>query len=191
MTSTASDEALLAAFLGGKPDALGRLAERYETPLLGLCLGILGGERDLACDAVQETWLRVIRFGSRFDHRSSLKTWLYRIAINQSRTLLAARRDVESDDVLQAAAARDRPPADAAETCDRNAALRQAVARLDEDRRVIVLLCYHGGMTHEQAAEILELPLGTLKSRLHAALNELRTLLRVENSHERLADAGT
>ncbi len=191
MTSTATDEALLAAFLGGKSDALGALAERYEAPLLGLCCGIVGGERDLAADAVQETWLRVIRFGERFDRRSSLKTWLYRIAINQCRTLLAARRDVESDEVLRASAARDGPPAAGVELSDRIDLLRRAVARLDEDRRVIVLLCYHAAMTHEQAAEILELPLGTLKSRLHAALNELRTTLRVENNHERLADAGT
>jgi RNA polymerase sigma-70 factor (ECF subfamily) len=58
--------------------------------------------------------------------------------------------------------------------------LRTAVGRLDEDRRLVVLLCYHAGMTHAQAAEILDLPLGTLKSRLHAALTELRAMLGAE-----------
>ena len=60
------------------------------------------------------------------------------------------------------------------------AVVRRAVERLDDDKRFVVLLCYHAGLTHEQAAEILELPLGTLKSRLHAALTELRGVLAAE-----------
>jgi len=57
---------------------------------------------------------------------------------------------------------------------ERNQTLRDAVERLAEPKREVVLLCYHEGMTHELAATVLEIPLGTLKSRLHAALKELR-----------------
>lgn len=171
------DEELLAAFARGDRAALGELASRHEPALLGLCLGLLGS-RSLACDAVQETWVRVIRFAPRFRGRSSVKTWLYRIAINRCRELLAERRRP----VRAAAPLGDDEPAGAedahgADLRERDEELRRAVMALDERRRVIVLLCYQNGMTHELAAEILGLPLGTLKSRLHGALGELRRRL--------------
>src|SRR5262245_49206087 len=71
-----TDEQLLSRFLRGEREALGELARRYELPLLGLCAGMLGGRRDRALDAVQETWMRVIRYGHTFSGRCSLKTWL-------------------------------------------------------------------------------------------------------------------
>lgn len=179
MSNDSTDEQLLSAFLGGKAAALGELAERYERPLLGLASGVLGGQRELACDAVQETWLRVIRFGTQFMGRSSFKTWIYRIAVNQCRSLQSARTPADNAALANAAAV-DPQPDRIAEAADQNHTVGRAVARLDPDRRLVVLLCYHGGMTHEQAAEILEIPLGTLKSRLHAALTELRAALTVE-----------
>ncbi|MCH8805838.1 MAG: hypothetical protein IH986_07100, partial [Planctomycetes bacterium] len=75
-----SDEQLLERFVKRKDrTALAALAQRHERALLGLAGGLLGGRRELACDAVQETWLRVIRYGESFNGRSSFKTWLYRI----------------------------------------------------------------------------------------------------------------
>ena len=58
--------------------------------------------------------------------------------------------------------------------------VREAVDKLDLNRRALVLLCYHAGVTHPQAAEILGIPLGTLKSRLHATLTHLRQTLPEE-----------
>jgi RNA polymerase sigma-70 factor (ECF subfamily) len=63
---------------------------------------------------------------------------------------------------------------------DTQAALRAHLRHLHPDRRLILLLCYHQGMTHAHAADILGLPLGTLKTRLHAALTELRARLLAE-----------
>jgi len=177
MTAEKTDEQLLSDFLTGERAALAELALRYEPRLLGLALGLLAGQRDLACDAIQETWLRVIRFGNQFAGRSSFKTWVYRIAVNQCRSLQTLRAAGETTDPPPAKHATDAGPARAAEAADQNHAVRQAVERLDADKRLVILLCYHTGMTHEQAAEILELPLGTLKSRLHAALTELRAAL--------------
>lgn len=175
-----TDEELLSAFLAGQRGALGEIARRYERPLLGLTAGLLGGRRDLACDAVQETWLRVIRFGEQFMGRSSFKTWIYRIAVNQCHSLQAARAVPQRAELSDAASGRDAWPDDEAEAVDQNHALRRAVERLEADKRLVILLCYHSGMTHEQAADVLELPLGTLKSRLHAALTELRATLSAE-----------
>lgn len=127
----------------------------------------------MACDAIQETWVRVIRFAEKFDGRSSFKTWLYRIAINQCRTV-KSRRTVAS---LPSDA---KPSTEPARDNDQLAWLREQVRQLTPDKRTVVLLCYHEGMTHQQAAEILEVPLGTLKSRLHASLTTLRGAMATE-----------
>jgi RNA polymerase sigma-70 factor (ECF subfamily) len=176
-----SDEDLLRAFAGGRKAALAELARRYERPLLGFTIGLLTGRNDgLACDVVQETWLRVIRYADSFDGRSGFKTWLYRIAINQCKSVWSARPEPASAEVAitqaDPAAGPDRPAEDA-ELADH---VRLAVAQLPSEQRLVVLLCYHNGMTHAQAAEILGIPLGTLKSRLHAALRDLRERLSAE-----------
>ncbi len=179
MPAESSDEQLLAAFLNGRSQALGELARRYERALLGLAAGVLGGRRDLACDAVQETWVRVIRFGRQFSGASSFKTWVYRITVNQCRSLAGTALPGGADplDVLPA---KTPAPDCAAAAHAQDDAVRRAVAGLDEPRRLVVLLCYHAGLTHTEAAEILDVPLGTLKSRLHAALVELRQQLTPE-----------
>jgi len=176
-----TDELLLARFVKGDRDALGALAERHETHLLGLARGLLNGRSDLARDAVQETWVRVIRYGASFDQRSTVRTWIYRIVINQCKNIRRARQSQEPIAASRTPVAaragstdpgdRDSPPMEA---------LRAAVSRLDRNKSDIILLCYHSGMTHETAAEILRIPVGTLKSRLHAALKELREALTPE-----------
>lgn len=196
-----SDERLLQAFADGERRALGELARRHERALLGMAAGLLGGSRELARDAVQETWVRVIRFAGSFDGRSTLKTWLYRILINRchdlrlmSTTLRGVGRSSDADSSAPHGAAKFGTPKDARPELDRapvqqdwpdqaamaseqRGMVRDAVQRLAPDRRDTVLLCYHAGMTHEEAATILEIPIGTLKSRLHASLQELRSIL--------------
>jgi RNA polymerase sigma-70 factor, ECF subfamily len=179
MTPEKTDEQLLADFTAGERAALGELARRYERSLLGLARGLLAGRADLACDAVQETWVRVIRFRRQFVGLSSFKTWVYRIAVNQCRTLQAVR-PTPADEASSPEPSGESKPDQPLEVADQNHLVRRAVERLEDDKRFVVLLCYHAGLTHEQAAEILELPLGTLKSRLHAALTELRGTLAAE-----------
>lgn len=191
---TTSDEELIARFLGGDRPALGELAARHERALLGLAKGVLGGREELARDAVQETWVRVIRFGHTFRAGAKFRTWLYRVLINQCRSMRpprertgyleenaegaeraeerGAERDGARSPVLRVGAS--------LEARARMDGLRAAVERLGEEKRDVLLLCYHAGMTHEVAAEVLEIPLGTLKSRLNAALGELRGRLAME-----------
>jgi RNA polymerase sigma-70 factor (ECF subfamily) len=188
------DEELLRRFAAGERDALGELAGRYETALLNLAWPMVGS-RELAMDAVQETWLRVIRYAGSFNGHSSVKTWLYRIAINQCRSARAARSEpvaravTLSEPIAEAmgptepeALARvsreDRtngndPPRETS-TKERNEHLNQAVEHLPPDLREVILLCYTQGLTHSEAAEALGIPIGTVKSRIHAALEALR-----------------
>lgn len=177
-----TDEQLLAAYAAGDQAALGLLADRHELALLGLARGILGSRTE-ALDAVQEAWVRVIRFAGAFKGHSSVKTWLYRIVINECANLLNARRRVWGPSVANGGSS----PGDAGSaggstasgtpTFDEFDDIRRAVDELDGPKRVVVMLCYSAGVPHELAAEILGLPLGTLKSRLHAALTTLRRRL--------------
>ena len=141
--------------------------------MLGLARGLLGGRLDLAMDAVQETWVRVIRFAGGFQGRSSVKTWLYSILVNQCRAMRGAQREVGTLPETLAAGGEERPG---------DEKLHAALEGLGEAGREVVLMCYHAGLTHEVVAEVLGVPLGTVKSRLHGALRDLRAGLATEGA---------
>lgn len=175
MSGEPADEELLSRFNRGDPASLGELARRYEQPLLGLASGLLGGRADLARDAVQDSWVRVIRYGKGFGGKSAFKTWVYRIVINRCRDL---RGKEAPTGTANGVLARD---ADAPiETAERNTRLNAALEHVPPAARLVLLLCYHQGLTHTQAAEVLGIPPGTLKSRLNAALATLRTQLSAD-----------
>lgn len=166
-----TDEALLASFAAGEADALACLARRHERSLLGVALG-LTGSRELAEEAVQDAWVRVIRSARTFHGRSNVRTWMYRIVINRSRDIRKreARRPVRKG------------PAPRVEGLEPDAAcaLRAALDELPVVQREALLLCHHAEVTHAQAAEILDVPLGTLKSRVRDAKRRLASKLRAE-----------
>lgn len=171
MDDPRTDEQLLAAAGRGDAAALGVLAGRYEPSLLGLARGLLNGREDAARDAVQDAWVRVIRSARHFAGRSAVKTWLYRIVVNRCHDLRAKPPALNGTP--------DRPAADPPRPDhDMLAAL---VNDLPPDTRLILLLCYHRGLTHTEAAGVLDIPAGTLKSRLHAALESLRARLPEED----------
>lgn len=179
MADPMTDEQLLASFAAGDTAALGALAERHERALLGFARGVLGGE-DLARDAVQDAWVRVIRHAGSFKGRSTFKTWMYRIVINRCNEIKGKGRRRLAALPMDAGEPAAHTPAAEHSVAELNGTLARAVDELDERKRMAVLLCYHEGITHELAAEILGVPLGTLKSRLNAALNQLRGRLSEE-----------
>lgn len=173
------DAILLRRWCEGDARALETLAQRHEIALLGLCKGMLGGRRDLAAEVVQEVWLRVIRSAVGFRGDSSVKTWLYTIAINQCRSLLrkAEMRHPHGqlDDRADVrAGAVNGPPENGQRAPEVSDQLADAVAALAPDQRELISLCYHAQLTHTEVAQTLGLPVGTVKSRLHAALLKLR-----------------
>ena len=167
--------------------ALGTLAGLYEPSLLGLARALLTGRDDLARDAVQDTWERVIRGARSFAERSTVRTWLYRILVNRCHD-------------LRAKAARERSPvlarlprAEAAEPAERmelSTRVRAAAAELPDGQRLVLLLCYHRSLSHTQAAEVLDIPVGTLKSRLAKALASLRDSLDSESMRHNAGSVG-
>jgi RNA polymerase sigma-70 factor (ECF subfamily) len=177
-----TDERLLAQFLKGDTGALGSLAQRHERQLLGLAMGLLNGRRDLAMDAVQDTWLRVIKYGKSFRSGSTVKTWLYRILVNTCKDARTRSFKFDSKSTRVGTGSslpvEDAPTQSPSHDTHSQSHIRAAIESLPGDHRLLVLLCYHNGLTHPQAAEVLSIPVGTLKSRLHTALNALREHLQ-------------
>ncbi len=185
MNHDPSDASVLSRFTRGDPEALGILAARYEASLFGLARGLLNGNDDLAREAVQECWVRVIRHAERFRGDSAVRTWIYRILVN--RCLDARAREARSAHNAANAEALGfdqdfLDPADAATSADLGTQVAHIVQSLPEPMRVVLILCYHRGLTHQQSAEVLGIPVGTLKTRLHAALNRLRESLTPEKT---------
>ncbi len=179
---TLSDERILARFVSGDDEALGELARRYEGLLLGLCTGMLG-DRALAMEAVQETWLRVIRHSRTYDGRASVKTWVYQIAMNRCRDLGRSRSASKKRERVHHDRLQDEKKAHVIPTASPvDPRLEAAVGALEEHQRETVILCYHRGLTHRQAAEVLGVPMGTIKSRLNKALEKLRESLGTQDA---------
>jgi RNA polymerase sigma factor (sigma-70 family) len=159
----------------GDRSALQDLCERYQRPLYGfLHRAAQGRDTD---DLYQETWLRVVRGARQFDPARRFSTWLFQIALNLARDL--HRRVLPQPlppDAL--AAAGDRAAQLPHDAVDAAIDVRRLMDALPEAQREVVLLRVLQDVSEEDAAEILGCPRGTVKSRLHHALDHLATLAR-------------
>jgi RNA polymerase sigma-70 factor, ECF subfamily len=162
------DAALVAAAQAGDHQALDTLLRTHYDRVHAVCRRVLGSSRD-ADDAAQETMIKVVRSLPSFDGRSSVSTWMYRIATN---TALDELRRQRRRPALHVVADDDRP-----EEVDEGAAARveaivdrraidDAVAALPEDFRIAVVLRDVGDLDYAEIAEVLDVPIGTVKSRI-------------------------
>jgi RNA polymerase sigma-70 factor (ECF subfamily) len=178
----ASDEQLMAAASTGDQMALTTLVARHHAPLLGYLYRLVGGDRALAHDLVQETMLHMLRQRTcPPDHR--FKPWLYTIATNLARDYFksaAVRRRWRGDDAENALLDRcdSAPgPEDRALASELGSEVRAALAHLSQEYREVLLLRFYQGFSLQEIAETLQIPLGTVKSRLSVGLHRLRAAL--------------
>ena len=173
-----TDSALVARCAGGDESALAALYDRYSSVAYGLAMRIVR-DAALAEDVVQEAFLAAWRGASRFDEsRSKVSTWLLSLVHHKAVDVVRreeARPKPASED------APERPDdADVAREvvrADDAAAVRRALVQLTAPQRQVLELAYFGGLTQSELAEHLGEPIGTIKSRTHAALGRLRELL--------------
>ncbi|NBX25989.1 MAG: RNA polymerase sigma factor [Planctomycetes bacterium] len=176
-----SDEALLAAHMDGHPSAFPTLVERYRPELYGfLCRFI--GSRTAAEDVFQDTFLQIHLSAASFDMTRVFRPWLYTIAANKARDWYRKerlRRGVSlqtpigedgDGELIDLMAARVDQPATPLTTREESELVNRAVDALSPLHREIIVLAYFQRMNYQQIAEILGIPLGTVKSRLHAAV---------------------
>jgi RNA polymerase sigma-70 factor (ECF subfamily) len=167
-----SDEQLMSAFSRGSKDALGELFSRYNQPLFGFFRRRLA-DPSHAEELTQETFLAVLRASSRYEPRSLFRTYLYAIAFT---ILRAHRRKAAFRATFFSAVPGDREPA-LQNTIDTDVSMRDAVNKLERMDREILLLREYEQLSYAEIAELLRLPVNTVRSRLFRARIALRDLL--------------
>jgi RNA polymerase sigma-70 factor, ECF subfamily len=183
-----TDEELIARVLSGDRGSYDVLVARYADLVHTIVLRILWNEDD-ADDVAQETFVRAYRALPRFRGDSKFSSWLYRIAVNRSLTHLKRRKRRFAGDDEAARAADGVPGAEPAlgrieESPDRQvlaaeerAMVREAVAKLPPRYRAVITLFYLEERSYKEVAEVLGVPVGTLKTHLHRARALLRDIM--------------
>src|SRR5580658_11261067 len=166
-----SDEALMLEFQGGSRAAFEELFARYHKPLYGFFARRLNNP-ERAEDLAQETFLVVIRGASRYEPRSSVRTYLYGIALN---LLAAERRKVLSTSGQSAA----EPKTDG--TPEYVLWVRQAMEKLDAPEREILMLREYEQLSYSDIAELLRIPVNTVRSKLFRSRLALKSYLESES----------
>jgi RNA polymerase sigma-70 factor (ECF subfamily) len=175
----ADERVLLARLRSGDGGAFEELVTTYQHRLFGVALRMLGNRAE-AEEIAQETFLRAHRALGEFRGEARLGTWLYAIASRLCLNRLAsgARRHERLDETaLLQRAAEGGDAAAALERTELQAALQEAVAALPEERRIVVILRDLEGLAYEEIAEVLGLPLNTVRTRLHRARGDLKAKL--------------
>jgi RNA polymerase sigma-70 factor, ECF subfamily len=166
----APDAELVRRFLAGDAQAFGELVERHERRIFAVCLRILGNAED-AADATQDTLLSVVRKLDGFRGEAAFTTWLHRIALNicydhlrraQRRPTLHRVVDDELPELELGA-----PVPDHADAVAEERTIAAALADVPEEFRVAIVLADVQDLPYEQIAGILDVPVGTVKSRVH------------------------
>ena len=176
-----TDELLLGQLRRGDARAGEKLVLRYHEPLLRY-LRRLTGQTQMAEDLHQQTWLSVLEHIEKFDPSSAVggfKAWLFRIATNKTNDLWRSKgreRAVHAE--LRQAAEPEAPPAGhRMQGMEDEAALRDAIGRLPEAQRQVLLLRYYSGMKFVEIADVIGCPLNTALGRMHKAMLKLKELM--------------
>jgi RNA polymerase sigma factor (sigma-70 family) len=178
MPAATTDEQLARGVQAGAAADLARLVERHHSPLLGFLYRLTGGDRPLAEDLAQETFLRLLRHIDQFQPGRPFKPWLYAIAVNTARDHY---KSADSRHTEALAPDFDAPgsetPVEAALRAEEWQRVARAVRGLPLHQREVVVLRYVDDLPLQAIAEVLNVPTGTVKSRLSLALGRLRAAL--------------
>ena len=178
-----TDEQLLLAYQQGDKASVAQLVQRYQRELFHFLVRFLG-DRAAAEDVFQEAFLQVHQSADQFDTARRFRPWLFTIAANKARDLIRsqARRptnplqasinpgDDESGEFLDLMSTADETPDEPMQRAELQQSVQKAVMGMPEHLREILLLSYFHQFPYKQISDILEIPLGTVKSRLHAAV---------------------
>ncbi len=188
------ESALIDRCLAGDDTAFDQIVLRYQDMVFSLSCRLLGGV-DEAVDLSQEVFLQVYRKLSSFRRDASLRTWIYRIVINRAKNRqrwwkrrigeMTALPIEEAESKTRTRGGRcltstDLAPDEALARKEEGQILHQAIEKLPFDQRTILLLKEIEGLSYEEISTTLDLPLGTVKSRLARARNSLRDNLEPE-----------
>ena len=181
---------LVESFRKGTPGAFEAIVRAHQDRVYSFCARMLSDRED-ALDAAQEVFLSAWRNLAGFRGEAALSTWLLRIAANRCLNRIRRRKSLSEREapwpespgeegegiIFQPAADETERPDRLAETCEMGEILTEALSRLDPGSRWMVLLSDVEGFSYEEIATLAEVPVGTVKSRLHRARMAMRRLL--------------
>jgi len=169
-----SDSDLIArVLLDDDHHAFGELVRRHQSAVRGTLRKLTAGNETLADELAQETFLRAYRSLKSYRGEAKFSTWLYRIAYNAFQS--DARRHKPQVELDEAAEQLTQEPE--TQMLDLRHDVEAAMQYLTERERTAITLCYTSGLTHEEAAEMLSWPLGTVKTEILKAKEKLRRYL--------------
>jgi len=185
-----SDQDIVVLARGGEEAAYRELIRRYERPLFSLLYRMVR-DRELAEDLAQETFIKALNAIESYRPEYKFSSWIFKIANNAAIDHLRRREldtlslegspHAETPEAVEATALqigdRQESPLDAVEARELGGQIEQAIAQLRPEYRSCILLRHVEGRAYEEIAEILNLPLGTVKTYIHRARNELRQAL--------------
>lgn len=194
MFESLDDLSLVELCRGGQTEAFGALVCRYQDRLYPTILRLIGSSED-AEDVLQDAFVRAFERLDQFHGDSSFYTWIYRIAVNlalsgyrrrQVRVPLKRSRTGSVPGASEPAdLSAEADPTISLERAEREKIVENALERLGPEHRAVVILKDFDGHRYEEISAILDIPVGTVRSRLHRARCELRELLRdlVDEEH--------
>lgn len=172
---------LIDATLAGDTSAFGKLVQRHQDRLYNTLVHVVGCEVE-ALDVAQDAFVQAFTKLASFQRNAAFYTWLYRIALNLAISRKRRKRTTASIDQLQTdtgqepvtAASSPHQQLQQQEDIDQ---VQQALALVTADHRIVLVLREIEDRSYEEIAEILQLPLGTVRSRIHRGRQELKQLL--------------
>ncbi|HJR96689.1 MAG TPA: sigma-70 family RNA polymerase sigma factor [Actinomycetota bacterium] len=184
MTEAERDDDLVRRFQAGESDAFTELVRRHQQRVYSICLRMLG-EADAAADVAQDTFLTVLRKLGGFRGDAAFTTWLHRVAVNACYDELRRKRrrpmpHVVSDDHPEREPGP--PVADHADEVIGTSDAAAALASIPEEFRAAVVLADVQDLPYDQIAEVLDVPVGTVKSRVHRGRVALAAALGVRDA---------
>ena len=188
--ATLTDQQVVLLARGGREAAYRELIRRYERPVFALLFRMVR-DRELAEDLSQETFVKALNAIDSYRPEFKFSSWIFKIGNNAAIDHLRRREldtlsldgspHAETPEAMQATAlqigARQESPLDTVEAKELGGAIEAAIGRLRPEYRSCILLRHVEGRAYEEIAELLNLPLGTVKTYIHRARNELRLAL--------------
>lgn len=167
----------------GDGKAFSYLVGEYQQKVINISFGMLSDYED-ACDAAQEVFVKVYRSIDKFRGESSLSTWIYRITKNVCSDFLRKRKETslsldEKKEDFPKIEVTDctYSPEHSAEKGEMKKIIGQAISQLDEKSREVIILYEAEDLSYDEISEILQLPVGTVKSRINRAREKLKKIL--------------
>lgn len=185
MTRSAPDEVVMLQVRDGAVDMLGDLFDRYQVPLFNF-YSKLTGDRTVSEDLVQEVFFRILKYRHTYRQGTPFRPWMFQIARNARIDHFRKQRPETELDPEMAAL----PRADSAQKKQETSLLHRALMRLPAEKRELLILCRFHELKYEEIARLVGCEVGTVKTRIHRALQELRIIFQeLEQAHAKSGDA--